>query len=236
MHYVLSYNNNISSNLRIKVETYYQQLFNIPVTVQRSSFSLVNQGSSFNRFFPDSLENEGTGENYGIEFTIEKFFSKKFFFMTTISLFESFYRGSDKITRDTDFNGNYAINFLAAKEFEIGKKKALSIGIKITSAGNKRVGPIDTLRTNTQGEIIYVDSLRNSTQLPDYFRADIKINYKVNRKKVTHEIGLDLVNILGTENVLKRTYAPDLKDPTANAIRDEYQLGFLPIFYYKIDF
>ncbi len=73
-------------------------------------------------------------------------------------------------------------------------------------------------------------------QLPDYFRADLKINYRINRKKVTHEIGLDLVNILNTKNVLKLSYAPDPNDPSANAIREEYQLGFLPIFYYKIDF
>ena len=44
------------------------------------------------------------------------------------------------------------------------------------------------------------------------------------------------VNILNTKNVLKLTYAPDPLDPGANAIREEYQLGLLPIFYYKIDF
>ncbi|NQY66798.1 MAG: TonB-dependent receptor, partial [Flavobacteriales bacterium] len=236
MHYIVGYNNQLAKNLRVKVEAYYQQLFNVPVTAESSSFSLVNQGSSFNRFFPEKLTNSGTGQNYGMELTLEKFFNKKFFFMTTASLYESLYKGSDGVIRNTDFNGNYAVNFLAGKEFKLGEKKSLSIGLKITAAGNKRIGPVDSLATVTQGGVVFEDATRNSQQLPDYFRADLKINYKANRKNVSHEIGLDFVNLTGHQNVLKLTYAPDPNNPTVNGIRHEYQLGFLPIFYYKLDF
>jgi hypothetical protein len=58
----------------------------------------------------------------------------------------------------------------------------------------------------------------------------------MNRTKVTHEIALDLVNILGTKNILKLTYAPNDADPSASSVREEYQLGFLPLFYYRLDF
>lgn len=63
---------------------------------------------------------------------------------------------------------------------------------------------------------------------------DIKINYKINTKKLTHEIGIDIVNILGNENALRQTYIGETNpdDP----VRTDYQLGFLPIFYYKVDF
>ena len=47
-----------------------------------SSFSLINQGSGFSRFFPDSLENSGTGYNYGVEFTLEKYYSSVFPWLT----------------------------------------------------------------------------------------------------------------------------------------------------------
>jgi len=235
-HAVIAYDKRIGSNMRFKAETYYQSVFSIPVTVRPSSFSLVNQGSGFSRFFPDSLENTGTGENYGVEFTVEKFFSKKYFFMTTMALYESYYLGSDGVRRKTNFSGNYTYNFLGAREFTIAGNKSISLGMKITAAGNKRYGPVDSTLSVQTGEIVYIDSLRNTLQLPDYFRADLKINYKINQKKVTHEIGLDIVNILNTKNVLKLTYAPDPLDPGANAIREEYQLGLLPIFYYKIDF
>ncbi|MEQ8534962.1 MAG: hypothetical protein RIB86_24120, partial [Imperialibacter sp.] len=77
---------------------------------------------------------------------------------------------------------------------------------------------------------------RNSLQFPPYFRADIRINYRINRPKLSHEIAVDLVNVLGIKNVLKLSWAPDQTDPSADPIRREYQLGFLPLFYYRVDF
>lgn len=235
-HYVIGDDYLPVENLRIKTEVYYQQLYNVPVEKNSSSFSLVNLGSGFSRFFPGNLENTGTAENYGAEITIEKYFSRKFFFLLTTSLYNSTYKGSDGVKRNTDFNGNYVLNLLASREFQIGEKSSFSIGSKVTAAGNKRYSPVDTLATLRTAEIQWVDSLRNTKQFKDYFRADIKLNYRINSKKITHEIGVDLVNILGTKNVLKLSYAPNPSDPSAEPIREEYQLGFLPIFYYKADF
>ena len=64
----------------------------------------------------------------------------------------------------------------------------------------------------------------------------MKIGWKLNTKRITHEIGLDLVNILNTRNLLSLAYAPNLADPSQEPIAEKTQLGFLPIFYYRIDF
>ena len=53
---------------------------------------------------------------------------------------------------------------------------------------------------------------------------------------MTHEIALDLVNVFGIKNILGYTYSPDPSDPLSSPVKEEYQLGFLPLFYYKIDF
>ena len=197
---------------------------------------MLNQGVGFSRFFPDTLVNKGTGENYGLELTLEKFFDKSFFFMLTGSLFNSTYVGSDGITRNTDFNGIYAANLLVGKEFRITEKSRLSTGMKITMAGGHRFTPIDTAATRISSDVQYIDSKTNSLQLKDYFRLDIKINYTMNSRKLTHEIGLDLVNVLNTKNVLALTYDRDLVGKVANPVVDTYQLGFLPLFYYRVDF
>lgn len=233
-HYVLSYNRSLGANSRIKAETYYQHLYEVAVEVNSSAYSAINQGDEYSRIFPDTLQNTGTGENYGIELTFEKFFSKTYFFMFTTSLYESTYKGSDGIKRDTDFNGNYVFNAIGGKEFVFGKNKNqnIGIGLKLTTAGGKRYSPIDTSASALKGEAVYVDSETNSLKFKRYFRTDIKLNYKINAKRVTHEIGLDLVNIFDTENLLSYTYVPGVSDP----IRKEYQLGFLPIFYYAVDF
>jgi hypothetical protein len=230
-HYVLSYDYFFNRNVRFKIETYYQQLYNVPIEISRSSFSLINQGLSSQRFYPNALVNKGTGKNYGIEFTIEKFFTKSFFFMYTLSLYESKYKGSDGIERNTDFNGNYAMNLLAGKDFKIGEKKTVGLGFKVTNAGGRRYTPIDATASQATRENVYVDSSRNTLRFKPYFRADIKINFKVNKNKVTHEFGLDLVNVLNTKNVFSTSYST-----ISNKVIENYQLGFLPLFYYKIDF
>lgn len=236
VHLVSGYERFPRADFRVKGEVYYQSLYRVPVERKASSFSLLNTGASFSRFFPDTLVNTGIGTNYGIELTAEKFFSKGYLFLVTGSVFNSRYQGSDKIWRDTDFNGNYVLNLLFTKEWFLKNKNTLAVGGKITTAGGRRYGPVDIAASERDKEVVWVDATRNSLQFRPYFRADIRINYRINRPKVTHEIAVDLVNVLGIENILKLTYAPNDVDLSASPVREEYQLGFLPLFYYRIDF
>ena len=236
IHYVASYNKRLGENVRMKAEVYYQSLFNVPVRTDISSFSLLNSNAGFSRFFPDTLQNTGKGKNYGLELTVERSFHKGYYFLMTGSLFESFYVASDNVWRDTDFNGNYAFNGLFSKEFRIKDKNSISLGGKVTTVGGRRYGPVDKLASGLVNEVVYIDSERNTLRFTPYFRADLKVNYKWNRPKVTHEIAIDFVNILNSKNVLQLSYIPDPNDPLNGTVREEYQLGFLPLFYYRLDF
>lgn len=236
VHSVLSLERVLGTDMRLKTETYFQHLYNVPVEKRSSSYSLLNAGAGFSRFFPDTLENAGVGRNYGIEMTLEKSLSNGYLFLITGSMFESKYKGSDNIWRDTDFNGNYALNLLASKEWFFRKKNTFSLGGKVTTAGGRRYGDVDVAASEREKDVIWIDATRNAHQFRSYFRADLRISYTVNRKKIAHEIALDLVNILGTRNILKLTYAPNDADPSASRVREEYQLGFLPLFYYRLDF
>ncbi len=237
-HSVLGYDKALTENFRLKAEVYYQYLFDVPVEIEPSAFSLANEGSGFSRFFPDSLQNIGTGKNYGLELTLEKFYSNNFFFLITGSVYNSLYTGSDGVERKTDFNGGYAGNLLGGYELTINKKDVLTTGIKLTYAGGKLTTPVDESATVAAKELIFIDSLTNTVKLKDYFRVDLKLAYRMNGKKnhITHELAIDLVNVFGIQNVLGLTYAPNPADPTASPVKEEYQLGFLPLFYYKIDF
>src|ERR1022692_1470001 len=88
-HFVLGYDRSLGKDFRIKLETYYQYLFNVPVNIAKSSYSVLNYGDGFGVYLPDSLTNKGTGRNYGIEMTLEKFFSSGYYFLFTGSLFDS---------------------------------------------------------------------------------------------------------------------------------------------------
>lgn len=233
-HVVLGWDYSLGQSSRIKVETYYQYLWGIPIDREftQTSFSLANTGSGFSRFFPNKLVNEGTAYNYGLELTVEKFFSKGFYYLFSASVFDAQYTGSDKVTRPTDFNTNYAVNGLFAKEITLPNKAVLNFGGKITMAGARRYSPMDTAATISTREYVELDAQKNTLRFGDpYFRCDFRISYKVNGKKMSHEFALDLVNVFNNQNILKYSYS----DATKTS-KIDYQLGFLPLFYYKLDF
>jgi hypothetical protein len=238
VHVAAGYQRSFKNKMRVMTEIYYQHLYNIPVDPSDTMgfYSLVNMGAGFQRFFPNELVNEGKGRNYGIELTIEKFFSNQFFFLVTASIFDSKYTGSDGKWRNTDYNANFATNFLAGYELSLNNKNTLSLGTKITYAGGRRYGLVNIPASQLEQELIFKDSMYNELQFRNYFRLDFRVVYRINQNKVTHEIGLDLVNVLNTRNLLGLAYAPNLADPSAPPIAERLQLGFLPLFYYRIDF
>jgi hypothetical protein len=238
VHIAAGYQRSFKNKMRIMSEIYFQHLYNIPVDAADTMgfYSLVNMGSGFQRFFPNELVNAGLGRNYGIELTVEKFFSNQFFFLMTASVFDSKYAGYDGKWRNTDYNANFATNFLAGYELKLKDKNTLSLGTKVTFAGGRRYGLVNIPASQLEQELIFLDSAYNDFQFRNYFRFDLRVVYRINQNKVTHEIGLDLINILNTRNLLGLAYAPNLADPSAEPIAERLQLGFLPIFYYRIDF
>ena len=235
VHAVLAYDRMIGDRIRLKAESYFQQLYDIPVDAERiNSYSLINEGSGYGFIHPDPMKNGGVGRNYGFELTVEKFFSKGYYFLVTGSVFDARYKGTDDIWRNTTYNGRFAANALFAKEFTFNKKSALNIGGKLTVAGGRWFGEVDHDASNRNLEPVWIDETVNTEQYPAYFRLDTRINYRINTRKFTHEIAFDIVNVTGRKNILSLTYEPGAAG-TGNVV-EQYQLGFFPIFYYKLDF
>ncbi|OSZ78202.1 hypothetical protein CAP35_08045 [Chitinophagaceae bacterium IBVUCB1] len=236
-HAVAGYEYVFSKVLRLRSEVYYQYLFNVPIeTLAGSSFSGLNQGASFSRLFPNKLVNNGTGYNYGLELTIEKFFHRNFYMLATGSVFDSKARGNDGVYRNTDYNTKFATNLLAGYEPKLGKNSVLLTGVKITYAGGRLYSPPDVAASNATGDLVIVETQRNTLKFPDYFRADMRLGIRINARRFTHEIAADLVNVFAIRNVLSISYNADLAAQGAYPFVKNYQLGFLPLFYYRIDF
>ncbi|HOZ30539.1 MAG TPA: carboxypeptidase-like regulatory domain-containing protein, partial [Bacteroidales bacterium] len=128
---VLAYDWVPFNDLRVKIEAYYQYLFDVPVRQDTSYYSALNAGAGFYQERVNDLTNKGLGKNYGVELTIEKFFSNNFYFLVTGSIFDSKYKTLEDIWRNTTFNNNYVLNVLGGYEFEIGNKTLLSLDAKL---------------------------------------------------------------------------------------------------------
>jgi hypothetical protein len=233
-HFVLGYNIQPLNDWRMKTEIYYQSIYNVPVNTFSSSYSMLNTGATFKTDLQDNLINSGTGKNYGVELTIEKFFNKGYYGLFTSSIYRSKYTGSDGIERNTAFNGKYVFNVLAGKEWTVGsqKRNKLSADFKFTNAGGRAYTPIDLTASNTTGHE-ELSTNAYSSFYDNYYRLDIKAGYTLNsgKRKISHTFSLDLQNITNHKNVFSQTY-----DDKMQNINTTYQLGFFPNVVYKLQF
>jgi hypothetical protein len=235
-HFVLGYDFLPAQNWRIKTEVYYQYLFNVPVNNYASSYSILNSGSSFNPFDQSNLVNKGTGDNYGLELTIEKFFSKGYYGLITGSLYESKYKGSNGKEYNTAFNGKYVYNVLIGKEFKLGKAKrnTFTVDLKMTQAGGRHYTPIDLEASKlVKQEVLMGDDFAYSARNTDFFRLDFKSGFTFNskRSKLSQSIYFDIQNVTNNKNVFAQRY-----NSITNNINTAYQIGLFPNFVYKIQF
>lgn len=229
-HFVAGYDWSITKNLRLKIEAYYQYLFNIPVERSSSTFSMSNYGANFHNESADSLINSGLGENKGLEFTLEKYMNKNFYFLLTASLYDSKYRGSDQIWRNTAFNGNYTVNGLAGYELPI-KNDVLAFNIKVVWAGGKRYTPIDLESSALEGKAVFDYSNAYGAKFNDYFRTDLRISFRQNLKRISQEWSFDVQNLTNQQNIFSQRY-----DASSKKLVNVMQLGFMPLGSWKIFF
>jgi hypothetical protein len=233
IHYVLGYNFLINENLRLKAETYYQHLYDIPVSVSIPQYSILNEGTSYFVDRQDSLINKGTGENYGVELTLEKFFSKNYYYLFTASLFQSKYKGYDGVLRNTSFNGNYILNGVAGYEIPFGKRKnrVLVTGLRITWAGGNPYVPYNPEATIASGEVVYDWKDAYTKRYADHFRSSIRFGLKRNEKKFNMQFVIDL------QYRANYTYVYLYRiDVLTGDIYKTYKMGFYPMANWRIQF
>jgi hypothetical protein len=229
-HYVLSYSRLVGHNLRTKAEVYYQQLFNVPVTVDiDKTFSTLNIQSEF---ITDPLTNNGKGRNYGLELTLEKYLDNNLYYTVNGSFYQSKYTAADGVERNTRFNGNYLFNSVAGKEFPLrGQQKVLGLNIKVIYAGGYRTTPIDLPASQREGYTIFKEKEAYSLQNQAYFRPDCRISLKWNRQHLTSTLSLDIQNVINRKNIYNQDY-----DLLKNTTVTNYQTGIIPVLNYKVEF
>ncbi|MEI8280530.1 MAG: TonB-dependent receptor, partial [Bacteroidota bacterium] len=235
-HYVLGYDMQPFKDWRLKAEVYYQYLYDVPVDSFSSSYSILNTGASFKPDLDNNLVNRGIGTNYGVELTIEKFFSRGYYGLFTSSIYESKYKGSDGVEHNTAFNGKYVYNILMGKEFSVGKERRnkISTDLKFTNAGGRYYTPIDLQASQTMNnEQLKGDAYVYSSRYANYSRLDIKVGYVLNSKnrKISQSFSLDIQNVTNHQNIFSQTY-----DNGSKSINTTYQLGIFPNFIYRIQF
>jgi hypothetical protein len=234
-HVVLGYDFKPAPNWRIKTEVYYQMLSGVPVDTFASSFSMLNSGADF--VFPErgGLVNEGKGMNRGVELTLEKYFSQGYYGLLSVSLFDSEYKGSDGVWRSTAFDGEYVVNVLAGKEFQLdaGGHRFFTLDTKFTAAGGRPYTPVNLEASQLAGKEVLYEDRAFSERLDPYMRWDVKLGFRQNSKtkKISQTFFLDFQNVTNRENVFAMRYNVD-----KGAVGRINQIGFFPDLLYRLEF
>jgi len=231
-HFVLGYTHNIKDNMYLKAETYYQHLYNIPISSDpTNTTALINREWGFEI---EPLVNNGIGRNMGLELTLEQFMQKGFYYIVSGSLYDSKYRAADDNWYDTRFNGGFALSFAGGKEFTPNKKnknRTYGINLKGGYNGGFRMTPIDLEASRAKGEQVTIDNKAFTEKLPNYFRADLRLSMKRMFPRVTHTAAIDFQNVINRQNVFIRYYHQE-----SGSIKTLYQNGLIPVLSYRLEF
>ncbi len=228
-HFSLAYTYNISTNLFYRTEIYYQYLSQLPVKDEAGSpISTINTLSGL---IAEPLVNKGIGINKGIEMMLQKFYEHGTYYLISVSLFESHYKGNNTPWYSTAFDNHYAIQVLGGREINISDRKMLAFSARINSYGGRRYTPIDLQKSIARGYAAYREDSIYGAQAEPYFRIDFQFRYVKHRPKWTGEWRLDIQNLTNHLNMFGIHY-----NNYTQKIEKTYQLGMIPIISYRVSF
>ena len=232
-HISASFAQRLGENAMLKIEPYWQWLFDVPVE-QGTTYSIINH----NNFFQDrALVNEGAGRNYGIDFTLERYLKDGFYGMFTASIFKSEYRDAQGQWHHSRQDRGYITNILGGKEWMVGKSKKNVFGLngRLTLMGGDRYTPIpeditfEDVMSRPDKSIPVVDGLDPfSAQMGMNVGYAFSVKYTINKRHTSHHFILEYLQI--------KTFQGQTFDLKTHEIVDKYTSLTFPNIAYRVEF
>jgi hypothetical protein len=228
-HLTMSWDWSIAKDLHLRIEPYYQHLYDVPV-FPGTARSIVNQT---NFWMTEALVNGGKGRNYGVDITLERYLKNGLYWMVTGSIFDSQYTGDDGVWHNTLYNRRYLANVLGGKEWMLGaqKRHVLGVHLRFNFMGGAWYTPLDEAASIAAQDSIEDESRMMSKQWPAIFTAHLSVDWQINRPKVTHVVGLKMLNLNGSEDYYGFEY-----NRVHNRMDESKGTWAIPNLFYKISF
>ena len=234
VHAIAGWDQRFSKDFRIRAELYFQHLYDVPVEIDPDeNGSLLNTLSIWDMLGTSQANNDGKGRNYGIDLTIEKNYSRNYYFLITASAFNSQFSTADGRWFNTRFNSKYQLNILGGREIPFKRSPHKTVGFngKFIINGGDRTIPVDLENSRLHNEGVYVYDKMYTSTLGTYYRFDIGFKYQVNRPRTTHSIMLDVQNVTNHLNVGFQYYDEDKRD-----VETLYHTSLFPVLNYRVEF
>ncbi|WCL81470.1 carboxypeptidase-like regulatory domain-containing protein [Saprospira sp. CCB-QB6] len=229
-HLIAGVEQMLTPKLRLQVEGYFQQLFNVPISTDpNSNFWFYNLRDNYGTI---PMTSEGKGQNYGVDLTLEQFFGKGFFMLFTASAFRSTFKAWEEDYRPARLDNRFSTSLMATKEFIFKNGGVLQLGVKTFFRGGLHHQEADLEASRELGAFVEDQEAAFDASFPPYFRLDTRIAYRKDHKNFSYTLGLDIQNATNkTDNWRAVEY-----DRNIQSIVLDPNSGLLPVLSFQIDF
>ena len=150
------------------------------------------------------------------------------------------HQAQDKVWRPQLYDRGYNAKILGGKEWMVGshRQNVFNVSVKYTVQGGLHYTPVDVAAMpalmdagKLPEDVIYKENEAMSKQYKPEHNVDLTISYKWNKKKVSHTIAFEGINILMSETPYAQRF--DLRTKTVQIEK----VGIsLPNLFYRLDF
>ena len=231
-HISASFAQRLGENAMLKIEPYWQWLFDVPVE-QGTTYSILNH----NLFYQDrALVNEGAGRNYGIDLTLERYLKDGLYGMLTATLFKSEYRDAQGEWHHTRHDRGWITNILGGKEWMVGKghKNVFGLNGRLTMMGGDRYTPMvpgttfDDVAKRPDRTIPQDGDNPYSKQMNMNIGFAFSVKYTINKKHTSHHFILEYLQM--------RSFQGQTFDIRTHDLVDKFTSLTFPNIAYRVEF
>ncbi|MEM6523741.1 MAG: TonB-dependent receptor [Bacteroidota bacterium] len=239
-HLVAGIEHLLTPTTRVTLEGFYKRYDNYPVSLT-DSVSLANLGGDFSVLGNEPIVSVGLGRTYGLEFLIQKKFTKHFYGILAYTLYKSEYTAfdsNDYISSTWD-NGTL-LTFTGGYKFG----NNWEISARIRYLGETPFAPVDQEATLANYPAIIRDFSRQGTvRLDPFNQTDLRIDKKWNLKGLTLDVFLEFQNLFSQETpseplfgLVRDDEGNEVEPRTLTEIEDIDASSVLPTIGIVIDF
>lgn len=231
-HISASFAQRLGDNAMLKIEPYWQWLFDVPVE-QGTTYSILNH----QLFYQDrTLTNNGAGRNYGIDLTLERYLKDGRYGMITATVFKSKYRDAQGQWHHSRHDRGWITNILGGKEWMVGKSRKNVFGVngRITLMGGDRYTPIapgttyEDVAKRPDKSVPQDGAQPFSKQMHMNMGCAFSVKYTINKKHSSRHFILEYLQI--------RSFQGQTFDINTHELVNKYTSLTFPNIAYRIEF
>jgi len=187
----------LTDQISIRLETYYKNYLNYPVSYSDSIRTMVDWGTDYRFYDTRQIAADGSGYARGIELTLQGRYSGHLIYVLGGSLSRSRYKGISGDEVDGDFDTRYTLGAsVSYLPFDW-----LQFAVKYSRKGGEPYTPVDELVSHLRRYTFYNYSRVNDAYYPPYHRLDLRIGTSWMIGSAAMELYVDILNLYDRENV-----------------------------------